>query len=131
MPSADGPAGPVRNQANRARGAYGERRAAEWYTGHGYEVLDRNWRSGRLGELDLVVRRGPLVVFCEVKARRSDAYGGGAEAVTPVKQARLRRLAAAWLASPGRRVAPAGFEHTRFDVVSVTGTGIEVYEDAF
>jgi putative endonuclease len=117
---------PVRSQANRARGAYGERRAAEWYVSHGYVVLDRNWRSGRLGELDLVLGLGQIVVFCEVKARASNAYGSGAEAVTPTKQRRLRQLAAAWLAAHDHQRARA-----RFDVVSVTGTAVEVYEDAF
>jgi putative endonuclease len=113
-------------QANRARGAYGERRAAEWYRREGYEVLDRNWRSGRLGELDLVVGRGRTVVFCEVKARADTAFGSGAEAITPVKQRRIRQLAAVWLAEHDHPGVQA-----RFDVVSVTGTAVEVYEDAF
>ena len=116
----------VPSQANRARGAYGERRAADWYVARGYEVLDRNWRSGRLGELDLVLGIGSVVVFCEVKARASDLYGIGAEAVTPTKQLRLRRLAAAWLAAHERRGVGI-----RFDVVSVTGTDVVVFEDAF
>ncbi|MEZ5219648.1 MAG: YraN family protein [Ilumatobacteraceae bacterium] len=112
--------------ARQARGAYGERRAANWYLAHGYEVLDRNWRHGRSGELDLVVARPGELVFCEVKARASAEYGV-AEAVTPTKQARIRRLAMAWLeAHPSQR------RHTlRFDVACVTGTDLEVIESAF
>jgi putative endonuclease len=113
----------VRSQANRARGAYGERRAAQWYEAAGYTVLDRNWRDARAGELDLVLGRGRLIVFCEVKARRTAEYGSPAEAVTPAKQARLRRLGAAWLAAH----ALSGVE-VRFDVVAVLGTVVEVYE---
>lgn len=115
-----------RGRANQARGEYGERRAAAWYQQHGFEVLGRNWRDGRGGELDLVLRRDRLVVFCEVKARSSDAFGAPAEAVTPTKQARLRRLAAAWLAAHGVR----GVE-VRFDVAAVTNAALEVYEAAF
>ena len=114
------------SRANMARGEYGERRTATWYEREGYTVLDRNWRDGRGGELDLVLRKGDVVVICEVKARRSDAYGAPAEAVTPTKQARLRRLAAAWLSA--RRVHGVD---VRFDVAAVTGTAIEVYEAAF
>lgn len=114
------------NLANRARGEYGERRAATWYSERGFEEIARNWRSSRTGELDLIVRRGSTVVVCEVKARRTSDYGFAAEAVTPVKQARIRRLAVEFLAASGLHGVTL-----RFDVVAVTGTEIEVYEDVF
>jgi putative endonuclease len=110
----------------RALGAHGEELAARWYGQRGYAVLARNWRC-RAGELDLVLGRAGLVVFCEVKARTTVAFGSGAEAVTAAKQARLRRLAAEWL-------AVTRHERTvvRFDVVSVRrGVEIDVVEGAF
>jgi putative endonuclease len=114
----------------RALGAHGEALAAKWYVAHGYSVLARNWRSPA-GELDLVVGRGPLVVFCEVKARTSPAYGTGVEAVTGVKRTRLRRLAAAWLAANGRPPG-SGAREVRFDVVAVhRGVVLDVVEGAF
>ena len=67
-----------------------------------------------------------LVVICEVKARRSTAFGPAAGAVGPVKQQRLRRLAAAWLAASGVR----GVE-VRFDVVAINGRTLEVIPNAF
>ena len=87
--------------------------------------MARNWRCPT-GEIDLVVRRGRLLVVVEVKARRTEAFGPAAAAVGPVKQRRLRRLAAEWLAASGTR----GVE-VRFDVVAVTGTRIDVIEGAF
>jgi putative endonuclease len=113
-------------QANRARGAYGERRAAEWYTHHGYEIVDRNWRHGRLGEVDVIARVGRTLVFCEVKARRSDDYGSPAEAVTATKQRRLYHLAMAYISEHEL----SGVD-LRFDIAAVTGTAIEVFENAF
>jgi putative endonuclease len=89
-------------------------------------VVARNWRCSD-GELDLVVRRGRTVVFCEVKARTSAAFGSPAEAVTGAKQARLRRLATRWLREVGR--PPAGV--IRFDVASVLRGTVEVIEGAF
>ena len=110
---------------NQVRGRWGEDLAADWYRSHRYRVLARNWRCP-IGELDLVVRRRRLVAVVEVKARRTDAFGPAAAAVGPVKQQRIRRLAAEWLAVTGT----AGVE-VRFDVVAVTGTTIEVIEGAF
>jgi putative endonuclease len=107
------------------RGRQGEELAAAWYAGHGYHMVARNWRCAT-GEVDLIVRRGELLVVCEVKARRTDAYGLPAAAVGRLKQQRLRRLAAEWLATSGVH----GVE-VRFDVVAVTGIEVEVIEGAF
>jgi|SRR5918997_242631 putative endonuclease len=94
-------------------GRDGEDHAARLLERAGLRVVDRNWRCPQ-GELDLVATRGDLVVFCEVKTRRSRSWGEPSEAVHPRKQARIRRLAGRWLAEHrgrGRTV--------RFDVVSV------------
>jgi putative endonuclease len=111
--------------SNRARGRFGEDLAARWYTAHGYEVVTRNWRCTD-GELDIVARRPGTLVICEVKARRSAAYGGPAAAVGHDKQMRLRRLALRFLAEHGLHEPVV-----RFDVACVIGAGIEVIEGAF
>ncbi|CAN5689722.1 MAG: YraN family protein [Ilumatobacteraceae bacterium] len=108
-----------------ARGQWGEQLAARWYERHGYAVVARNWRCP-IGEVDLIVQRRRLVVVCEVKARRTDAFGPAAAAVGLVKQRRLRRLAAEWLATSGT----SGVD-VRFDVVAITGTRLEVIHAAF
>lgn len=101
--------------AKDAVGAYGERVAAQRLADAGYEVLDRNWRCDA-GELDIVAR-DPVageIVFVEVKTRSGGAFGHPAEAVVGAKLARLRRLAARWLAE--HDVHAAG---VRIDVVAV------------
>lgn len=113
----------------RALGADGEESAARWYEGQGYDVLERNWRR-REGEVDLIVRRGRTVAFCEVKTRSSDRFGTGAESVLAAKQRRIRRLASRWLSE----LTPASGRsrvEVRFDVVSITAGHVEVIEDAF
>jgi len=97
----------------RAVGAYGERVAERYLTEAGLIVLDRNWRCAE-GEIDLVLRDGPDLVFCEVKTRRGGAYGRPAEAIRPAKVRRLRRLATLWLAR-----ADVHPRDVRFDVVEV------------
>jgi putative endonuclease len=109
---------------NRALGASGESAALAWYQAAGYVEVARNWRC-RDGELDLVVSQGRLLVFCEVKTRSSDRFGLPAEAVTATKAARIRRLAARYLAEhrwPG---------DVRFDVACVMRGMVEVIEGAF
>ena len=94
-------------------GRSGEDLAAAYYRRRGYAVLDRNYRC-RGGEIDVVLRRGKVLVFCEVKTRSSDRFGTPAEAVHPLKQDRIRRAAAQWMVArrPGR-------VEVRFDVFSV------------
>jgi putative endonuclease len=96
-----------------AVGRYGERVAARHLESVGMVILDRNWRCA-FGEIDLVAQDQETLVVCEVKTRRSVSCGVPAEAVTPDKVARLRRLAAAWLAEQDRH-----FPAVRIDVVAV------------
>lgn len=117
------------DRSSHARGRWGEDLAVRHYRRLGYEVLDRNWRPAggpQRGELDIVVRAGDTVVFCEVKARRTDAYGGPVVAVDRRKQLRVRRLAAAWLAAHDVR-----WGEIRFDVVAITGVELVLLEAAF
>jgi putative endonuclease len=85
----------------------------------------RNWRCPA-GEIDLIARRHRQLVFCEVKARASDAFGSPAEAVTARKQAQVRRVARVWLAD-GQGAGCA----MRFDVAAVLAGRVEVLEGAF
>jgi putative endonuclease len=121
----EGRRGGDRVDRRRALGVAGEDLAAAWYVERGYEVLARNWRC-RDGELDLVLARGRTVVFCEVKARSSLAFGSPLEAVTAAKRRRIRLLASRWLEGAG--VRPASL---RFDVDAVLGGELEVVEAAF
>ena len=91
----------------------GEDTAARYLAARGMEILERNARF-RQGEMDIVALDGSTVVFVEVKTRRTSTYGAPQDAVHHRKQARLRLVASAWLASRGWREAPC-----RFDVVAI------------
>ena len=112
-----------------ARGRAGEDAALRVYERRGYALVDRNWRCA-LGELDLVLLRRGLLVFCEVKTRSGPAFGGGHEAVFWSKRRKIRNLAEVYLEQHASAHADV-----RFDVASVwLGRGdpdVEVFEDAF
>ncbi len=84
-------------------GRWGEALAERFLTRRGDTVLDRNWRPPRpaRGELDLVLRRGDVIVFVEVRARHGPAFGVPEETVTPRKRARLIEAALAFLDARG------------------------------
>jgi putative endonuclease len=105
---------PAMTRTSNGVGAYGERRAVEYLVHEaGMQVLDRNWRCAD-GEIDVVARDGPALVFVEVKTRRDLTFGPPEEAVIVEKRLRLRRLALRWLAQTTLRP-----REIRFDVVSV------------
>lgn len=118
---------PTRDRASFGRS--GEEAASALYAGRGFRILARNWRCS-LGEVDLIAERGGLLVFCEVKTRTRTGFGGGHDAVTWIKQRKVRQLAEAFIASERPR-----YQGIRFDVASVhvgsRGWDVEVFEDAF
>jgi putative endonuclease len=99
-------------------GRHGEELAARHLEAAGLQIVARNWRC-RAGELDIVARDGPVLVFAEVKTRTSLAYGLPAEAVTPAKAARIRQLALQWVDEQRQQGLTVCWSAMRFDVVSV------------
>jgi putative endonuclease len=119
-------------------GAHGERLACEHLERAGYELVERNARCGRLGELDIVARGERCLIFCEVKTRVAGTSAGPAgplDAIGPNKRRRLRRLAAEWLRTRSQDGTRPPW--IRFDAVGVTVDrsgallALEHVEDAF
>lgn len=98
----------------RSLGERGERAACRYLRRLGYKIVDRGARP-LYGEIDIVAVDGRVVVFVEVKTRRSHASGHPAEAVDTRKQQRLTRAARLWLKRHRLMQVPA-----RFDVVAIT-----------
>jgi putative endonuclease len=97
-------------------GKTGEQIAADYLKKNGFAILDRNFRSGRFGEVDIIASEGEYICFIEVKTRTGSTFGTPAEAVGASKQHKIRSLAWIYLKQKG-----LGERYMRFDVVEVTG----------
>jgi putative endonuclease len=108
------------------RGKDAEARAAKFLESRGLAIVARNYR-GRFGEIDLIARDGATLVFIEVRARASNAFGGAAASITAAKREKLTRTALQYLATLGA-TPPC-----RFDAVLLDGSNapIEWIQDAF
>ncbi len=111
-------------------GAEGEKIAAEFLRKMGYRILERNFRNV-LGEIDIIALDGKILVFVEVKARSGDRFGAPQFAVDARKQAKMSRVALAYLSR--KQIASP---ECRFDVVGIIrnpngATSIEHLKDAF
>jgi putative endonuclease len=107
-------------------GKRAEQRAVLWYRVRGYRILATNaWVAGY--ELDIIVRRGRRLIFCEVKEKLGEWFGDPLEMVDDEKQRRLRLAAEAWLA---RHPEAAGLQ-VSFDVMAVRSGQLERVAEAF
>lgn len=98
---------------NNELGRIGEDIATVYLQDMGYEILVRNWRFERV-ELDIVARKDSILVFCEVKTRRSISHGVPSDAITPRKLQHIRTAALHWLSNNQSR-----HKGIRFDAISV------------
>ena len=111
---------------SRLIGTEYEKKAAEYLTAEGYEILKMNYRV-RAGEIDIVAKQGKYLVFVEVKYRRSGSSGVSLEAVTPAKQRVISRVAQFYLTVKYNCVdVPC-----RFDVVGIDGDRLQWKKNAF
>ena len=110
-----------------SEGARAEALAAAYLVRQGLEIVARNFRT-RAGEIDLVARDGRVLVFVEVRLRRSANFGGAVESITATKRARLVAAANAYLARLGREPP------CRFDAIlmsSLDASAIDWRRDVF
>ena len=97
-------------------GRTGEQIAADYLEKNGFTILEKNFRSGRYGEIDIIASEREYICFIEVKTRTGNAFGTPAEAVGASKQHKIRSLAWIYLKQKG-----LGERYMRFDIIEVTG----------
>ena len=121
---------PPNRDDRRATGQAGESIAVRHLQAAGYEIVERGWRYGAVGEIDIVARHGKDWVFIEVRSRRATDPGAALESIGRRKQAQVIRLAQAYLNSHNLTNVP-----WRIDAVAIAFSGhappqIEIIENA-
>ena len=115
-----------------ALGRWGEGHAARFLEARGWTILARNYRFGRR-EVDLVVQRGELIVFVEVKTRSGGGYGEPLEAITHLKRREVEAVAGHFLRRHGLESSPIRFDALGIRIRRGPRTIVEVehVEDAW
>lgn len=102
------------NDFRRRLGMLGEATATRFISEAGLQVVDRNWRNGRAGELDIIATDGSNTIVIEVRTRFGNAKGSALESVDDRKVRQLRSLSVAWARSHECR------GRVRVDIVAIT-----------
>ena len=105
-------------EARRAQGDAAEERACRHLGRSGFTIVERNYRT-KGGEIDIVARKGDVLVFVEVRSREVPGFGTPEESVTPAKRRRIVVAARRYLST----VPPSSWGEARFDVIAIEGSG--------
>jgi len=112
-----------RNQTGRE----GEDLACVFLEEKGFEIIKRNYRYKRLGEIDVIIRKGNLIIFIEVKSRNSSIYGGALYSINKRKKRIIKKIALEFLTSHPDLYSKDYIY--RFDLISILDGKIEWVED--
>lgn len=121
------------NNDNKIKCKIGEDAAAEHYISLGCEIAERNWRFGRMGELDIIAfdRNNDLLIICEVKTRSKCRYFRPSDSVDIKKRNKIKKLSNAFLYKNKKYFNC----NVRFDVIEVIIDGnieyLNCIENAF
>jgi putative endonuclease len=105
-------------EARKAQGDAAEDRVCRHLEGAGFAIVERNFRT-KGGEIDIVARKGDVLVFVEVRSREDADFGTPEESVTPAKRRRIVAAARQYLS----KVPPSTWREARFDVIAIEGSG--------
>ena len=105
-------------EGRRAQGDAAEELACRHLDRSGFTIVERNYRT-KVGEIDIVARKGDVLVFVEVRSLEAPDFGTPEESVTPAKRRRIVATARRYLSN----VPPSSWREARFDVIAIEGSG--------
>jgi putative endonuclease len=110
-------------------GNIGEDIAESFFRSKGFEIIKRNYRFGKIGEIDIIVRKSSLIIFAEVKNRNTGEFGGAYYSITERKKQTLKKVAGHFLHTHSYLFLK---DITyRYDMIAVDRGKVEWIEDIF
>ena len=106
----------IKKDNKRSFGSMGEELACRYLSANGYKIAVRNYRVGKMGEIDIIAADREYICFIEVKTRTGNMFGAPSESVDRRKQEKIRKLAWTYLKLYCLTEMPV-----RFDIAEVTG----------
>jgi len=110
---------------NHLKGRQGEKMAADYLVEEGYQIVSSNFRC-KVGEIDLIASKGPVLTFVEVKMRNTDRFGLPGESVSKGKQQKITKTALFYLT-----IHKQWDREIRFDVIEIFQRKINHIPHAF
>lgn len=111
--------------SNYGLGKTGEDKASLFLKKRGFNILERNFRKGKSGEIDIIALKENLLVFVEVRTRSTDSKGRPAETITYFKKRSIYNTALLYIS-----MHPEYCDYDfRFDFIGVQGDEIEYIEN--
>ena len=115
------------NQTKKSFGDSGEKKAALFLVEKGFEIIIKNYRFHKSGEIDLIAKKDNLLLFTEVKTRKTPAFGGALYSISKSKQRTIKFVAKQFL-----HENPEFYSKQitcRFDLISIENDKIEWVQD--
>jgi putative endonuclease len=110
-------------------GNLGEDIAASFFKSKNFEIIERNYRFGKIGEIDIIIRKHNLIIFAEVKNRNSREFGGAYYSITERKKRTLKKVAGHFLHThPYLYTKDITY---RYDMIAIDAGKVEWIEDIF
>ena len=110
-------------------GKRGEDIACSFLADNGFDILKKNYRFSRFGEIDLIAKKESLIIFVEVKSRRTGHFGGALYSINKRKQITIKKVAQQFLvANPD--IYSKNYTN-RFDLISIEDSRAVWHKDIF
>ena len=110
-------------------GRRGEEIASSFLLDRGFEILRKNYRYKKVGEIDIIARKDGLIIFVEVKSRKTGRFGGALYSINSRKKNTIKKIASQYL-SANQPLLPKDYT-CRFDLISIENEKLEWFEDIF